>query len=79
MAEQAVYGSIYLGDLARDTTWPLNMPGVNQVMVCNVNGPDSYLSVRIGHIQNMAAHRDIETCREQAGPMMDTCVHSKFD
>ena len=47
-AEEGVYGNIYLGGLARDVSWPLNVRGENQVMVCNVNGPDGYLSVRMG-------------------------------
>jgi hypothetical protein len=57
MAEQAVYGNIFLGGLARDTTWPLNAPGEHQVMVCNVNGPDGYLSVRMGPATNQPEMR----------------------
>ncbi|MFT5628852.1 MAG: hypothetical protein ACI82I_000942 [Gammaproteobacteria bacterium] len=47
-AEEGVYGDIYLGGLARDVEWPLNEPGETNVMVCNVNGPEGYLSVRMG-------------------------------
>jgi len=47
-AEEAMYGEIYLGGLDRDVSWPLNPPGKVQTMVCNVNGPDGYLSVRMG-------------------------------
>ncbi len=47
MAEEAEYGSVWLTGLARDS-WPLNPPGEQFAMVCNVNGPDEYLSVRAG-------------------------------
>lgn len=46
--EEAVYGEIYLGGLDREMTWPFNKPGEVYSMVCNVNGPDGYLSVRMG-------------------------------
>ncbi len=48
MAERADYGRIELMGLARDTSWPLNAPGESFAMVCNVNGPDGYLSIRTG-------------------------------
>lgn len=48
IAEEATYGSIYLGGLARDVEWPYNDRGLSYVMVCNVNGPDGFLSVRMG-------------------------------
>lgn len=47
VAETRDYGAIYLNGLARDS-WPLNPPGVSYAMVCNVNGPDGFLSVRAG-------------------------------
>ncbi len=47
-AENRTYGQVYLAGLARDNAWPLNAPGLNYVMVCNVNGPDGFLSVRSG-------------------------------
>jgi hypothetical protein len=45
-AENADYGDISLGGLARDTTWPYNPAGVSYAMVCNVNGPDGFLTIR---------------------------------
>lgn len=47
-AETANYGRIDLTGLARDNSWPFNPPDLNFVMVCNVNGPDGFLSVRSG-------------------------------
>jgi hypothetical protein len=44
-AEEGTYGSIYLSGMARDS-WSLNPPGPANAMVCNVNGPDGFLSVR---------------------------------
>lgn len=46
-AEDRTYGDIYLSGLARDS-WPHNPEGEWYAMVCNVNGPDGYLSVRSG-------------------------------
>jgi hypothetical protein len=46
-AEDATYGRIDLLGLGRDT-WPLNNFPLHYVMVCNVNGPDGFLSVRSG-------------------------------
>lgn len=45
LAETATYGSIDLTGLARDN-WPLNPPGENHAMVCNVQGADSFLTIR---------------------------------
>lgn len=45
-AETADYGSISLGGLARDTSWPYNAAGLSFAMVCNVNGPDGFLTIR---------------------------------
>lgn len=47
-AEEASYGLIELLGLSRDTDWPLNASGPTNAMVCNVNGPDRFLSVRSG-------------------------------
>jgi len=47
-AETRTYGRVDLGGLARDTDWPYNAPGLSYAMVCNVNGPDGFLSVRSG-------------------------------
>lgn len=46
-AEMASYGTVDLTGLAR-VNWPLNPPGESYAMVCNVNGPDGFLSVRSG-------------------------------
>lgn len=46
-AETASYGRIELTGLARES-WPLNPAGQMSAMVCNVNGPDGFLSVRAG-------------------------------
>lgn len=46
-AENASYGEVWLSGLARDS-WPFNPPGAQLAMVCNVNGPDGFLSVRAG-------------------------------
>ena len=48
LAESADYGRIMLNGLARDTSWPLNPPGEAYAMVCNVDGPFGYLSIRSG-------------------------------
>jgi hypothetical protein len=47
-AEEANYGAVYLSGLARDNSWPLNDFPMHNAMVCNVNGPDGFLSVRSG-------------------------------
>lgn len=44
-AETATYGSVDLTGLARNS-WPLNPPGKSNAMVCNVNGPDGFLTIR---------------------------------
>ena len=46
-AEHRVYGEVDLTGLARES-WPLNPPGLQNAMVCNVNGPDGFLTVRSG-------------------------------
>lgn len=46
-AEYANYGRIELTGLARQS-WHLNPRGESYAMVCNVNGPDGFLSVRSG-------------------------------
>ena len=47
-AEEAEYGSIYLGGLARDVTWPYNDFDEHNTMVCNLDGPDAFMTVRSG-------------------------------
>lgn len=48
VAEERTYGAVDLTGLARDTSWPYNAEGLSFAMVCNVNGPDGFLSVRSG-------------------------------
>lgn len=47
-AEHASYGNVDLTGLSRTNSWPLNDFAIHNTMVCNVNGPDGYLSVRSG-------------------------------
>ena len=47
-AEYASYGSITLAGLSRENSWPHNYLGESFSMVCNVNGPEGFLSVRTG-------------------------------
>jgi len=48
MAEEAVYGAVDLTGLGRDS-WPLNPSfQTHNAMVCNVNGPEGFLSIRSG-------------------------------
>jgi hypothetical protein len=47
VAENATYGRIDLLGSATET-WELNNFAIHNVMVCNVNGPDGFLSVRSG-------------------------------
>ena len=46
-AETAVYGEVELAGLAR-VNWPLSSIAQLDAMVCNVNGPDGFLTVRSG-------------------------------
>ncbi|MBT0956571.1 SH3 domain-containing protein [Alphaproteobacteria bacterium KMM 3653] len=46
-AEERTYGNITLTGLARES-WGYNAPGYALTMVCNVNGPDGFLSIRSG-------------------------------
>lgn len=60
IAEYATYGDVYLNGLARENSWGLNPKGEHQAMVCNVNGPDGYLSVRSGPGTNHRIERNLE-------------------
>ena len=60
LAERADYGQIELTGLARDVSWPLNAPGVSNAMVCNVNGPDGFLSIRSGPATSYRAVRKLK-------------------
>ena len=46
-AEEIELGEIVLTGLARDS-WPLNPPGEQFAMVCNVSVPDGFLAIRSG-------------------------------
>lgn len=46
-AERALYGEVQLDGLAR-ISWPLSSIAQLDTMVCNVNGPDGFLTVRSG-------------------------------
>lgn len=58
-AEDRTYGNVYLSGLARDS-WGYNAPGEQYAMVCNVNGPDGYLSVRSGPGTEYSAERNLK-------------------
>ena len=58
-AEFATYGQIELTGLARNS-WPLNPPGESYAMVCNVNGPDGFLTVRAGPNAGTSANRKLK-------------------
>jgi len=67
-AQNKTYGEVTLLDLARES-WPLNPPMVQSAMVCNVDGPDGFLSIRSGpgttHVVNRRLKRlaivDVDT------------------
>lgn len=60
VAETANYGQVELNGLARDVNWAYNAPGVSTAMVCNVNGPDGFLSVRSGPDTSYRAVRKLK-------------------
>ena len=57
-AEEATYGEIDLTGLARNS-WGYNAPGSDSAMVCNVNGPDGYLTIRNGPGSDYASNRKL--------------------
>ena len=59
-AENARYGNVQLTGLSRDNSWNYNEPGVYSSMVCNVNGPDGFLSVRAGAGSNYPIRRNLK-------------------
>lgn len=59
MAEYAQYGSVELNGLARSGSWQQG-PGIYYSMVCNVNGPDGFLSVRSGPGTNYPIQRNLK-------------------
>ena len=67
-AEEATYGNVYLSGLARDVDWPFNAAGISSAMVCNVNGPDGFLSVRSGPGTNYEQVRAFNRCLLYTSP-----------
>ena len=60
VAETAAYGAVDLTGLARES-WPLNSQfKTHNAMVCNVNGPDGYLSIRSGPGSDFKAVRKLK-------------------
>ena len=59
VAEQATYGAVELTGLARNS-WPLNPPGESNTMVCNVNGPGGFLTIREAPTSQSASARKLE-------------------
>ncbi len=59
-AETAVYGEVDLTGLGRNS-WPLNPSfASHNAMVCNVNGPDGFLSIRSGPGSDFKAVRKLK-------------------
>ncbi|WP_299411792.1 hypothetical protein [uncultured Sulfitobacter sp.] len=56
-AERATYGDVYLNGLLRDQP---TRQGRHAAMVCNVNGPDGYLSIRSGPGSDFKAVRKLK-------------------
>ena len=72
-AETRTYGSIDLPGLAK-ASWNLNPLGESNAMVCNVNGPDGFLTIRAQPNSNSKAKRRLKRLaivvvdtREQVG------------
>jgi hypothetical protein len=59
MAEEATYGAVDLTGLARNS-WGLNPPGESNTMVCNVNGPDGFLTIRTAPSSNSGSARELK-------------------
>ncbi|MCP5087348.1 MAG: hypothetical protein GY952_11160 [Rhodobacteraceae bacterium] len=59
VAEQANYGNVTLTGLARDIDWPYNQSGASYAMVCNVNGPEGFLTIRAGPGSHSASVRKL--------------------
>lgn len=60
MAETKTYGEVYLSGLGRES-WPLNPTfATHNAMVCNVNGPDGFLSIRSGPGSDFKAVRKLK-------------------
>lgn len=59
LAETETFGSVDLTGLARDS-WPLNRPGESNAMVCNVKGPDGFLTIRQSPSTSSASARKLK-------------------
>ena len=58
-AETRTYGLVDLTGLAR-ASWDLNPLGESNAMVCNVNGPDGFLTIRAHPTSNSKANRHLK-------------------
>ena len=58
-AETRTYGSVDLMGLAR-ASWDLNPLGESNAMVCNVNGPDGFLTIRARPTSSSKANRRLK-------------------
>lgn len=58
-AENRSYGQVEFIGLAREN-WPVNPPGESNAMVCNVNGPDGYLTIRTSPTSNSNSARKLK-------------------
>lgn len=58
-AEEGFYGEVTLDGLSRNVDWPVNRPGPSLSMVCNVNGPDGFLTIRDGPGGNYKSNRKL--------------------
>ena len=58
-AETRTYGSVDLTGLAR-ASWNLNPLGESNAMVCNVNGPDGFLTIRARPTSSSKANRRLK-------------------
>ena len=56
--EMRSYGAIDLTGLSRND-WHLNLLGETNTMVCNVNGPDGFLTIRDAPTSNSPANRKL--------------------
>jgi hypothetical protein len=59
-SEEGDYGEVSLHGLQREHSWPYNPPGRSYSMVCNVSGPDGFLSIRSGSGTNYLIRRKLE-------------------
>lgn len=53
------YGAVDLTGLAKNS-WNMNPAGLSNTMVCNVNGPDGYLTIRSKPSSNASSARKLK-------------------